>query len=78
MDKDRAGLNERTPSPERLDRSALSLVPLFEDSDEKEYWHSRPSAERLRHVETLRRINYGREATARLQRVIELVPLERR
>lgn len=62
--------------PERVDRSALSLVPLFDDSDEKEYWHSRSSAERLRHVETLRRINYGRGATARLDRILELVPLD--
>jgi hypothetical protein len=64
--------------PERVDRSSLSIVPLHDDSDERHYWHSRSVAERLRHVELLRRINYGDRATGRLERVIEMVPLERR
>jgi len=71
-------MTDPAPFPERVDRSALSLAPLFEDADEKAYWHSRSSAERLRHVETLRRINYGPRAAARLQKVLELAPLERR
>ena len=59
----------------RLDRTALSLAPLFDDSEEREYWHSRSPAERLRHVEALRRINYGSRATEGLQRVLEVVPI---
>ncbi|HSU14329.1 MAG TPA: hypothetical protein VLK66_09545 [Longimicrobium sp.] len=61
--------------PPRVDRSALSLVPLFDELDEQRYWRSRTPAERLRHLETLRRINYGDQATARLQRVLEVAPL---
>ena len=34
----------------RLDRTALSLGPMFEDSNEREYWHSRTPAERLRQI----------------------------
>lgn len=63
------------PSEPRLDRTALSVAPLFEDSDDRRYWHACTPAERLRHAETLRRINYGRRATERLQRVLELAPL---
>ena len=61
----------------RLDRTALSVAPLFDNSDETEYWHSRTAEERLRHVEVLRRINHGHRATARLQRVLEVVSTRR-
>lgn len=57
-----------------LDKTALSIKPLFDDSEEKEYWLSRTPQERSEHVETLRRINYGHRATERLQRVLELAP----
>lgn len=59
----------------RLDKSALSIVSSFEEADEEDrkYWHSRTPLERLQHTEYLRRINYGDSATARLQRVLEIV-----
>ncbi|HEX6750325.1 MAG TPA: hypothetical protein VF092_23730 [Longimicrobium sp.] len=57
----------------RLDKKAFSVVPAFEEDEEIEYWLTRTPIERLRHVETLRRMNYGALATARLQRVLELV-----
>jgi hypothetical protein len=58
----------------RLDRSAFSVVSSFQDADkqDKEYWLSRTPIERLKHLELLRRINYGSRATARLQRVFEI------
>jgi hypothetical protein len=55
----------------RVDRTVLLISSKFEDSDEKAYWLSRTPYERLRHLEILRRINYGDKATARLQRVLE-------
>jgi hypothetical protein len=64
---------ERQP---RVDRTAMAVVPLFEEEEEMKYWHARSPAERLRHMEMLRRINYGHLATARLQKVLELAPLE--
>ena len=58
----------------KMDKSAFSAVDSFEeaDRDDKEYWLSRTPLERLQHMELLRRINYGSNATARLQRVLEI------
>jgi hypothetical protein len=56
----------------RVDRKVLLISSEFGDSEKKAYWLSRTPHERLRHLEILRRINYGDEATARLQRVLEL------
>jgi hypothetical protein len=58
----------------RLDKTAISIVTSFEEADkqDKEYWLSRTPLERLQHMELLRRINYGSNATARLQRVLEI------
>ena len=59
----------------RLDKTALSVGSLFDDDEEERlYWLSRTPAERLRHTEYLRRMNYGERATARLQRVLEIAP----
>ncbi|MCI0561042.1 MAG: hypothetical protein MN733_21355, partial [Nitrososphaera sp.] len=60
------------PPSLRVDRTAFSVTSQFDDADEKAYWLVRTPAERLRHMETLRRINYGRRATARLQRILEI------
>jgi hypothetical protein len=60
------------PSTLQLDKTALSLAPGFDTSDDKAYWLSRTPCERLQHMEVLRRINYGHHATARLQRVFEV------
>ena len=59
----------------KLDRTAISIVSSFEEADQedREYWLSRTPLERLQHMELLRRINYGADATARLQRVLEVV-----
>jgi hypothetical protein len=66
------------PSTLKIDKTALSLVPCFDTSDEKLYWLSRTPSERLQHIEVLRRINYGHHATARLQRVLEVAQHARR
>ena len=59
----------------RMNKKAVSIVSSFEEADrqDKEYWLSRTPLERLQHMELLRRINYGSNATARLQRVLEIV-----
>ena len=44
------------PSTLKIDKTALSLVPCFDTSDEKLYWLSRTPSERLQHIEVLRRI----------------------
>lgn len=64
----------------KVDRSAVSVFTSFEEADaaDKAYWLSRTPHERLRHMEVLRRINYGYRATERLQRVLELALHPRR
>ena len=42
------------PSTLKIDKTALSLVPGFDTSDEKLYWLSRTPTERLQHIEVLR------------------------
>ena len=59
----------------KLDKTAFSIAKLADESDEKAYWLSRTPSERLRHIEALRRMNYGYRATARLQRVLEFAQL---
>jgi hypothetical protein len=61
-------------SEPRIDRTAFSVLSSFEDADAEDdaYWRSRTPAERLAHLEFLRRINYGDAATGRLQRVLEI------
>jgi hypothetical protein len=58
----------------RLNKTAISVVSSFEEADkqDEEYWRSRTPIERLQHMELLRRINYGYDSTARLQRVLEI------
>lgn len=59
--------------PMRVDRTTLIVAALTDESDEREFWLGRTPQERLQHLEILRRINYGHLATARLQRVLEVV-----
>ena len=62
-------------SEPRLDRSAFAVFSSFAEADaaDKAYWLSRTPAERVGHVEFLRRINYGARASERRQRVLEIV-----
>jgi hypothetical protein len=58
----------------RLDKSAFSIASLHDEGDEKKYWARQSPQARLRATELLRQLNYGYDpATARLQRVLEVV-----
>jgi hypothetical protein len=60
----------------KMDKGVLSIISLSEESDEKEYWHSKTPYERLEAVELMRQINYGYDlATSRVQRVLEVTQL---
>ena len=67
-------------SPNTLDKTALSVSTLEEaDKLDDYYWFSRTPAERLEYMEWLRQINHGvNAASARLQRVLEVVKCEER
>jgi hypothetical protein len=57
----------------KLDKSALTVASLTDQSDDKAYWHAKSPFERLQAVEALRQLNYGHhQSTARLQRVLEV------
>jgi hypothetical protein len=55
----------------KIDKKFFSVVSLSDQSDDKDFWFDMDPIERMRHIEVLRRINYGHSATSRLQRVLE-------
>jgi hypothetical protein len=61
----------------RIDRSVFEIVSIDDESDDRAFWMTRPASERWRALELLRRIAYGEDrATARLQRILEVVEVE--
>jgi hypothetical protein len=61
-----------------VDRSKFSVALLGDPDDSVAYWFTRPVEERLQAIELLRRTFYGyTKADERLQRVLEVVKLER-
>ncbi|MBE7544901.1 MAG: hypothetical protein M9913_00110 [Bryobacteraceae bacterium] len=63
----------------RIDRRHLSIVPLNEKPNDRQYWLSKTPEERFEALELLRQAVYGYDpATARLQRVLEIVKRPRR
>ena len=57
----------------KIDKTNFSTASLSAPSDDKGYWLDQSPYERLRAVETLRKLNYGLgQSTARLQRVLEV------
>jgi len=67
------GMSQILPKDLKVDRTTFSVTSLTDDSGEKAYWFAQTPQERLKQVELLRRINYGTQATARLQRVFEVI-----
>ena len=57
----------------KIDKKVFSVVSLSDQSDDKDYWLCRDPAERMQHIEVLRRINYGHSATSGLQRILEFI-----
>lgn len=57
----------------KVDRTAIKIASINE-SDDLEFWLSRPPLERLAALELLRQIAYGYEPNSlRFQRVFEIV-----
>lgn len=57
----------------QLDKTAFEVISLFDESDDKRYWHKKSPSERLRALELMRQIIYGYDPTSiRLQRVLEV------
>jgi len=68
-------LDQREYLETRIDRSTFKIFNSFAEADaaDRAYWHSRTPEERVRHAQYSRQLIYGSRATARLQRVLEVV-----
>jgi hypothetical protein len=56
----------------KMDKKSFSVVSLTDPPDDRYYWFEKTPIERLKHMEMLRKINYGYRAAARLQRLLEI------
>ena len=57
----------------KLDKTVLTIAPIDEVDEERSYWHSQTPYKRLRAIELLRELNYGKSAiSGRLQRLLEV------
>lgn len=60
----------------RMDKTAFSVVSLFDEPDEKDYWLSKTPFERLEAIEVMRQIIYGyNPSSTRLQRFLTVAQL---
>lgn len=67
--------------PYKVDTSAVSTFSTFEDADraDREFWWSKTPKARLAALEFMRQVLYGYDPdTARIQKVIKIVPIEKR
>ncbi|MBX9603363.1 MAG: hypothetical protein K2X35_20325 [Bryobacteraceae bacterium] len=63
----------------RVDRTVMEVAKVSDRHSDREYWLSKTIQERLEALEMLRQLAYGYDAaTARLQRVLEVVKRQRR
>jgi hypothetical protein len=67
------------PDKYKLDCGVLEIAKLTSKPNDRQYWLAKTPDERFEALEILRRIAYGYDpATERLQRVFEVVKLQRR
>ena len=67
------------PDKYKLERSVVETATLTSKPNDRQYWLSKTPDERFEALEILRQIAYGYDpATARLQRVFEIIPLRQR
>lgn len=63
----------------KLDRTAVTVVPRDDGSNDRAFWQAQSAQERLLAVESFRRLNYGdHQSSTRLQRVLEIIQLSSR
>jgi hypothetical protein len=61
----------------RIDKTALSIRPLHEQGNDREYWASKTPLERLEALEYMRQVMYGyAPLTDRVQRVYTIAKLK--
>ncbi|MGO9462628.1 MAG: hypothetical protein ACLQIB_10230 [Isosphaeraceae bacterium] len=58
----------------RMDKRGLSVVSLYAESDEKEFWRTQSPTARLEALELMRQVVYGYNPISdRLERVLEVI-----
>src|SRR5205814_10247 len=58
----------------RMDKTAFSVVPLGDESSDREYWWAQDPLDRLEALEWMRQVVYGYDPISdRIQRVLEVV-----
>lgn len=63
----------------RVNRKKITVTHLTAPPDDIAFWRAQTPQARLRHMEFLRQINYGKAATSgRLKRVLEVAELKTR
>lgn len=63
---------------EKADRNKVETFAMGKEPRDRSYWMSKTPEERLAALEFLRQVTYGYDpATARLQRVVELIDLRK-
>jgi hypothetical protein len=62
--QDKSGANNKT----------FEVFSSFKEAEdaEKAFWFSQNPNSRIEHIELLRKINYGNDASKRLQRILEI------
>jgi hypothetical protein len=71
LDYDKEKVMDKEFIDVKINKKSFSVLSLLDQSDDKDFWFAMDPIERLRHIEVLRRINYGHSATSRLQRIFE-------
>lgn len=61
---------------QRMDKTKFSISSLEGGSDDREYWLCQSAEMRIQQIEILRIVNYGNNASSRLQRFFEIAELE--
>ncbi len=58
----------------RMDKTAFSVVSLYAESDEKEFWRTQSPTARLETLELMRQVMYGYDPISdRIERVLEVI-----
>ncbi len=60
---------------QKMDKTKFFITSLTDEPDDREYWLSQPAELRIQHIEMLRILNYGDNASSRLQRFFEITEL---
>jgi len=60
---------------QRLDKSKFSIHSITDDLNDIEFWLNQSVDKRIEHIELLRILNYGDQASSRLQRFFEIAEL---